>query len=225
MKIKLILATVAAVFLISPAWAGLQVEPYAGYGTGTFTLDSSLGSNESDVDGVLLGFRLGYHKLGFFIGPDFMLQFSGDFDPSINDPNIPLDSSASRSADSQLGSIFLTAGYTFPVLPLGIYAGYGLFSGYSLDFSNGADANFEGTGGYKLGVGYVPGLAVIRFPLRINLEYLVHKFDKVNGIGTLGGNKADFPVITGSGGTIAQYNDADIRSILLTVSVPFHFFE
>jgi len=205
--------------------AGIFIDPYLGYGMGEFSLESSIGTNESDVEAPVLGLRLGYGKGGFFIGTDLMFQFETDFEPSLNDPNLPLAGGASRNGDASHGSVFLTAGFKPPILPFRFYAGWALFSSYKLKFSGGEDIDFEGKGGYKLGIGYKPGFLLIRLPISLNLEYLVEEFDEATGVGTIGGNTKEFPFITGQTPNLIKYNDAELKTIMITVSAPFTFFD
>jgi len=217
---------IVSCLLATPAMArgnlSLHLEPYMGFGVGNFSWGTSLGFNESDVKGFAAGFRAGLRYRRFFIAPDLMWN-KVSFDPTIADPNFGNLNLADKTANVNHSFLGISVGCDIPLLPLRVWGGVGKTL-FQLKFNaDNSDAEFEGTG-YKVGLGYKPSLLVIRLPLSFNLEYMVNKLDKVNGIGKLGGGKVNLPALLGSAPTITQYAKPEIKTLFVTLSVPFSLF-
>jgi hypothetical protein len=130
--------------------------------------------NKDDAKGTSYGGRLGFSQLGFQFGADYM---GGNWD---------IDSSPKFKASASNLGVFV--GYDFPIL-LRVYGSY-FFDSKLKDSST-----FEGNM-IRLGVGFSP------IPLLdINLEYLMGKYDKLNG--------SSLP------------SEAKLNMLGVTVSIPF----
>jgi Outer membrane protein beta-barrel domain len=146
----------AVFFLISiPAKAGLLIEPVLGFNMGT-KLDFPT-KNYSGGKGMGYGGRLGFQKLGFQLGADY-LHSSIDMNETDIKRNVALTEWA--------GFI----GYEFPVL-LRVYAGYIFSAKGETKLATGTAKVEDGTG-TKVGIGFTG----IPF-LDINLEYRAGTFD------------------------------------------------
>lgn len=157
MKIaKQLFATFAAfgALISTPnASAGLHLEPFIGYAVSG---ESTRGSSSEDyTGGPLLGARIGYGMLGFFIAGEYeMGTLTQD-----STPEVEVD-------QTNLG---VSLGYEFPIL-LRVYGTY------VFDAKGEVDSDeYSGTG-LKLGVGYT-GLPF----LAINFEMYQGEYDELNG--------------------------------------------
>jgi Outer membrane protein beta-barrel domain len=138
------------------AHAGIYLEPYLGYLSGTSTQQ---GSEDGKMKGVAFGARAGYSILGLAFGAEYATgQLKDDSTPE-NDLT-PADA-----------GVFV--GYTFPIL----------FRAYATYFPKSKWKSDDGTNSYdlegkamKLGVGFT-GLPLVV----INLEYLTNEFNKFDG--------------------------------------------
>jgi hypothetical protein len=170
MKIAQLFILILAFFIITPAKAGLLLEPVLGYSFSKFETDQA-GSSEEKANGPSLGGRVGYQNLGFQLGIDYLRS-----NLNVDDNNYKEDLVVNEFA----GFI----GFEFPVL-LRVYAGY-IFSANGeteADFGAGKqDLKFTDGTGMKLGVGFT-GLPFID----INLEYRKGTFGEYK----LGNTKQD----------------------------------
>lgn len=140
-------------------WAGLHLEPYVGYESGTLNqtdtsnMDLSGGTTMTDM-GVRLGYSL---PLGLWVAADLMSGTGGQVKGKSSDPV-----ASGKSSKMDMG---LSVGYEFPI-KLRFYGGYILSSAYTFTDDTSAENKFTGGTAYKLGVGYrfIPWLA-------FNLEY------------------------------------------------------
>ena len=109
-----------SIFLSIPrANADLLIEPLIGFSSGNF--ESELDEEEHSTSGLSYGGRLGYQKLGFQLGVDYLKS-------SLN-----VDKKAWGDLDVSDWSAFV--GYQFPIL-FRIYAGYILSSVADTDYLN-----------------------------------------------------------------------------------------
>lgn len=159
------------------AKADLLIEPLVGYNLGVktdFKKNSSVGWDGQEYSGGMgpaYGGRLGYQKLGFQVGLDY-LHSSIDMDHKDLKENVDMDEWAAF------------VGFEFPIL-FRVYAGY-IFS---------AEGDTEGTGNTKIdlksGSGLKAGLGFTLLPfLDINFEYRRGSFDEWK----LGNQKIDSKV-------------------------------
>ena len=159
MKLKGILALVGALVLVSfakPAAAGVHLEPYVGYGMGSWEMP---GQSE-DFTGMAYGGRLGYTMLGFGGGVEYMggsFKDKADVDPSTFKPK----------------ALGVWVGYTFPVM-IRAYGTY-FFDGKTTVSDSSGDSELTGSG-MKLGVGFT----ALPF-LSVNLEYFTNTWDEIDG--------------------------------------------
>ena len=130
---------------VIPAKAALLVEPVVGYNLGS-KIEIEDGKNYSGGSGPSFGGRLGYQKLGFQIGLDYL-------NSNINPDHDDFDSNVKMNEWAAF------VGFEFPVL-LRAYAGY-IFSatGQSTkydDSTGGGNKKIElsGGSGVKVGVGF-----------------------------------------------------------------------
>lgn len=148
---KLLLGLVFAAFAISqtPAHA-LLIEPFIGYQTGDFTS----GSTKEDIDGIEFGGRLG--------ATFTMVDIGGE----IAKGDLSIDSSPSSDLETTDMGVFVAV--NFPIL-VRAYVTYFLSSEAEPD----SGANYEGDGGYRLGIGFT-GLPFVS----INVERILRKYDE-----------------------------------------------
>lgn len=154
MKIAQLFILILAFLVITPAKAGLLIEPVLGYNFGGFEADTDP-KIEEDFSGAAFGGRIGYQNLGFQLGLDY-LKSSLDVD----DNDYKSDLSTSEWA--------LFAGFEFPIL-LRVYAGYIFSANGEVEYDTGSgtdDLEFKDGTGMKLGVGFT-GLPFVD----INFEY------------------------------------------------------
>lgn len=170
-KIKSLAVAVFFSFITLSSQAAVLIEPILGY-----NLDGVL-RVEDDVtgqtktggggSGAAYGGRLGYQKLGFQIGVDYLnskMKFKSE-EPIVS---------------SEWGAF---VGFEFPIL-LRAYAGY-IFSASAeaenIDTGNGgtADANYSGGTGAKVGIGFT----LLPF-VDLNLEYRRTQYDELK-VGSL----------------------------------------
>lgn len=162
------LSLLAVIFLlITPAaHADILIEPVLGYNLGT-KLESDRDGTKEDYSGSGIGYggRLGFQKLGFQLGVDYLAS-------SINIDDNDFDS----NLDTTEWAGFV--GYEFPVF-IRVYAGY-IFSAIGKYESNtGSDIELSKGSGTKFGIGFT-GLPIID----INIEYRSGTFDKFEADGT-----------------------------------------
>lgn len=147
---KLLLALLFSV--TSMAHADLLLEPYLGYYTG----DAKQSPMKEDLSGLGYGARVGFQKLGFMVGLDYMTG------------KMELDSSPSIDVTPNDFGVFV--GYNFPIL-LRAYGVYYFNAKAKYEAGGGSSTN-EGTA-TKLGVGFTG------FPfISINVEYLMASYDE-----------------------------------------------
>jgi hypothetical protein len=150
--LKLIQASLllALYFLVcDPAQANLLIEPVAGWNVPTkFTFQD----NNYSGDGGSAGGRVGFQKLGFQLGVDYLHSRI-----SFNETELPKPMSMNEWA--------IFAGFEFPIL-LRIYAGLIVSALAETKDPNGDKITLDGGTGAKFGVGFT-GLPLID----INVEY------------------------------------------------------
>jgi hypothetical protein len=156
MKFAQLFLLILAFLVISPAKAGLLIEPVAGYSL------AKLDSDDSDnAAGASFGGRLGYQNLGFQLGLDYLRS------------GLAIDNNDYK-ADLATSEFAGFVGFEFPIL-LRVYAGY-IFQAtgatkYRTDVGLGGgaqtyDLEFDKGTGTKFGVGFT-GLPFVD----INFEY------------------------------------------------------
>ena len=161
MKIAQLFIMILAFLIISPARAGLLIEPVLGYNFGNIEND---GLNELDdkFNGASIGGRIGYQNLGFQLGLDY-LRSTLDID---NDD---------FKEDVTMSEFAGFIGFEFPIL-LRVYAGYIFSANGETEAEFGSlkdDVKFKDGSGTKLGVGFT-GLPFVD----INFEYRKGKFSE-----------------------------------------------
>lgn len=156
----------AMVFVTCPSsQAGILVEPILGYNTGAkFEFPEESGEDVSGGKGLGYGARIGYQKIGFQIGVDY-LKSSLDMD----DKNLKDDVTLSEWA--------AFVGYEFPIL-LRVYAGYIFSANGETKLSSGEKYELLKGTGTKFGVGFT-GLPFVD----LNLEYRSGTFDEIKVLG------------------------------------------
>lgn len=142
----------------SVSHAGLLLEPYLGYETGTVK-----DNNDGKMDGTQLGLRAAWRApVMFWAGLDYTMGVSAKFKP---------DASGVPDSDAKRSTLYAVVGVDLPILLRG-WVGYGFMNEIKLD---DYDTKLEGKS-TKVGVGFT-GLPFVS----LNLEYLMETFDKVNG--------------------------------------------
>lgn len=200
---KLFSVLFALLLATGTAQAGVMIEPYLGYESGTQSAkfkSSYLPSPNTDLGGVIgasaLGARLGYNVLGFWAALDYMAG-SG---------TVKYDTSTIKDSDLTRSTLGVTAGFDFPIL-IRAWAGY-ILKDDSTFKGSGTETTLSG-GGYKLGVGF-QGLPFIS----LNLEYLVRNFNSHKGSAQDAGAGYNFD---------QSYNEYRHNTYLLSVSLPLDF--
>ncbi len=162
-------------FFVQPSQADLLIEPVVGYSMGLNGTINGATSGAATLQkddfkggsGASYGGRLGYQKLGFQVGLDYL--HSG-----IN----PSDKAFKGNIDTDEWAAFV--GFEFPVL-LRVYGGY-IFS------ANGSGKYDSGTGVEKIelnsGSGFKAGLGLTLLPfLDLNFEYRKGTFTELKSAG------------------------------------------
>lgn len=137
--------------VITPAKAGVLIEPVLGYSFKSFEVDGPDTSKEYG-SGVSYGGRLGYQNLGFQLGLDYLKSSIG-----LSDNDFKEDLATTEWA--------AFAGFEFPIL-LRVYAGYIFSAQAETEIAGGEKVKFQDGTGMKLGVGFT-GLPFVD----INFEY------------------------------------------------------
>ena len=154
---------------ISQAKAELLIEPVLGYSlNGKLELGDA---SYSGARGASYGGRLGYQKLGFQIGGDYLHSSL-----NMNDDDFKEDMSL-----SEWGGF---VGFEFPIL-FRVYAGY-IFSATGTSEVETGDFELSSGSGMKVGLGFT-GLPFID----INFEYRSGKFEKSKTDGVSGDDDED----------------------------------
>ncbi len=156
MKIAQLFILILAFLIIKPASAGLLIEPVVGYNFQDFKINKSP-LNEEKSTGTSYGGRLGYQKLGFQLGLDYL---NSTLNVDESDYKSPLKTSEFAGF----------VGFEFPIL-LRAYAGY-IFSATgstTADYSDGKGkqkVELSNGSGMKAGIGFT----MLPF-VDINVEY------------------------------------------------------
>ena len=200
---KLYSVLFSMLFAAGTAQAGVMIEPYIGYETGTQSAkfkSSYLPSANTDLGGIVsataLGARLGYNVLGFWAALDYMAT-SG---------TLKYDTSTLKDSDLTRSTLGVTAGFNFPIL-LRAWGGY-IWQDDSKFKGTGTETTLSG-GGYKLGLGF-SGLPFVS----LNLEYIVRNFNSHKGSAQDAGAGYNFD---------QSYNEYRHNTYLLSVSLPLDF--
>lgn len=166
MKFAQLLLLIFAFFVITPAKAGVLIEPVLGYNFGKFEGDNAIDSEK--FTGPAFGGRLGYQNLGFQLGVDYLRSTL-----NIDDNSFKEDLTASEWAGF--------VGFEFPVL-LRVYAGYIFSAQGETEVAGSTKLDFNEGSGMKFGVGFT-GLPFVD----INFEYRKGSFAEYK----LGGTKVE----------------------------------
>lgn len=152
------LISIALVTLLggASAHAGLLLEPYAGYYSSTL---KQTGAKDIKATGLGYGARVGFEKMGFMAGIDYMTGAMTD-DMTPKDDVTPTD-------------IGLFVGYDFPIL-LRIWGEYDFTHEAKLK-SSSVSGTEKGGSAIKVGAGF----SVLPL-LSINLEYQTGTYTKWN---------------------------------------------
>ena len=151
MKVAQLFILILAFLIIKPASAGLLIEPVVGYNVAKFGVDNPSYDEEKAI-GPSFGGRLGYQKLGFQLGLDY-LHSSLDVDDNAFKENV--------TSNEWAGFV----GFEFPVL-LRVYAGYIFAATGESKLTGNQKLELSEGSGMKLGVGFT-GLPFVD----INFEY------------------------------------------------------
>jgi hypothetical protein len=154
MRIQSVLIIAAlALFTALPAHAGILLEPYLGYGTGS--IDTT---PKADVTGLMYGARVGFTMPVLFVAADYSLGTMKAKQAGV-----------STNGDQTMFGI--DVGASIPMVPVRAWVGY--------DFTNqnkSSTTKLEGNA-IKLGAGF-SGLPFIS----LNVEYIMGKYTKANGV-------------------------------------------
>jgi opacity protein-like surface antigen len=158
------LLLVSFFFVTSQARAELLIEPVIGYNLGAkadFKENAPLfaGKEYSGGRGPSFGGRLGYQKLGFQVGLDY-LHSTLDMDHKDLKEDVSMDEWAAF------------VGFEFPIL-FRVYAGYIFSAEGETEFANNTQVDLKSGSGLKAGLGFT----ILPF-LDINFEYRRGTFDE-----------------------------------------------
>lgn len=159
--IRSLLATLIFALASSTAFAGIHLEPYVGYESGslnmTDTTNNDVGGKTTMMD---FGLRLAYMtRVNLWFGVDAMMGTGGTFKESNAGSGIP-DATSTRT------DIGATIGYEFPI-KLRLYGTYNLSTSLvTTDDGTSAETKYTGGTSYKVGLGY----RILPF-IALNAEY------------------------------------------------------
>lgn len=148
-----------SLLFITPAKAGVLIEPVLGYSFSSFEIDED-GSSKEKGSGTSYGGRLGYQNLGFQLGLDYLSSSI-----SLSDNDFKENLSTTEWA--------AFAGFEFPIL-LRVYAGYIFSANAETEVAGGTKVKLQDGTGMKLGVGFT-GLPFVD----INFEYRKGTYTKL----------------------------------------------
>lgn len=151
---KLIAVFALVLGFTSVSQAGLLLEPYLSYESGT---------QKGDVEGKMTGTSLGA-RIGWTAPVFFWAALDGSTGTVTSKPDVGADDEGKRT------SLYATVGVDFPILVRG-WIGYGLMN--EIKFDTAGKAKGSAT---KLGVGFT-GLPFIS----LNVELINEKFDDLEG--------------------------------------------
>lgn len=187
------------------AQAGLLIEPYGGYASGTLSNTQKATpfvAGEGTFAGSVVGGRLGVSFLGLWLAGDYMSLAPG---VAITKPSGTAGlTMASRYA-------FVDAGYDFPFL-LRVWGGYGVSNYLRLIYAD-TTGSYEdiATGGTaaKFGVGFT----FLMF-CSLNVEYISPSFKTINN------NKNGVSLFNGD--VDARYSNYNAPFTIVTLSFPLN---
>lgn len=146
------LLVILALTVSSNAFAGILLEPYVGYNSGTTTQS---GDPDTDVTGIGFGARVGWKMPILFVAVDY------------SSASLTGKTTGAADVDVDAKNLGVVVGASLPVLRL--------WAGYTLDAKAkvGTDPEMSGTG-MKFGLGYKLPL----IPVSFNAEYLMSEYDE-----------------------------------------------
>lgn len=168
MKFAQFFILIIAFFIFQRANAGVLIEPVLGYSMGSF--EGEVTESEK-LSGPSFGGRLGYQKLGFQLGLDYL------------NSNLDVDNKEYSSLKTSEWAGFI--GFEFPIL-VRLYAGY-IFSATGSTKFEGGDLDLQKGSGTKFGIGFT-GLPFVD----INFEYRTSTFDEIKFDGEKSDISTDF---------------------------------
>ncbi len=161
---KILLMVTAALMISTNAFAGILLEPYVGYETGTYKGDVG-GIAAFKISGTQFGAKVGYSVLGLGFGADVAKVSLKAKDTTTASQDLDL-------AGTDLG-VFVQ--FQFPIL-FKVSATYFVSSKLTSD-NNGSKIDFDGKG-FKVGAGFT-GLPFVA----INLDLISEKYDDIKSSG------------------------------------------
>ncbi len=194
-RILFLMATFALILPLKSK-ADLLVEPYLsqeiGVQVGKFSSTYLAGADfGGKTSGTGLGVRVGYTFPLVWTALDINMMSAG---------NATYDDSGFFSDVIKRNNYFIDVGVDLPFLIRGWF-GYGFKDTYEFENSTGYSGKFEGTA-TKFGIGF----KFIPF-VSLNLEYVMHKYDKVSG-STFTGSFSDY------------FSKVENNALLVTVGIP-----
>lgn len=172
MKFAQLFILVLAFLMITPAKAGILIEPLVGFNANS-KIDIEDGADASGGMGLGYGGRLGYQNYGFQLGVDY-LKSSIDMDDKNFDKNVDMSEWAGF------------VGFKFPIL-VKVYAGYIFSATGETKNGVGAKQEFNDGTGMKLGV----GTTLLPF-LDLNFEYRSGTFSELKTAGVKADKDTDY---------------------------------
>ena len=202
---RLSLLMIGAVFFVTSANAMFWVDPYAGFGFGTLTVDSSTIKSEEVSTEYGIGVRAGLDFMMFFAGANVSYMM-GSSTPELDTNGDAIANAGPLDFSHMTAGVI--AGVSVPVLPLRFWVGYDLVNTLTLTDSpvsaEFTDITFSGST-IKAGFGF----KVIPL-LQIWAEYQMHTYTEVEY------SLAAYEALNGGDLT----NDRKNNTIMVGVSIP-----
>lgn len=153
----------------TPAQAGILIEPYVGYGSGTYasSFKTSTTTYDTTTSGAMYGGRLGLSFLGLWLAADY----------TSTSPSVTFAKPADTSKGSAISNMaFIDAGFDFPFL-FRFWGGYGVSNYQKINYQSSAglpmEVKFKGGSAVKAGLGFK-----LAYFFSVNFEYIKPTYTK-----------------------------------------------
>lgn len=161
MKLLSLVFASVLVFGAASAQAGIMLEPYAGYGIGTWK--NKTANSKGDINTGAIGARVAYTFTMLWLGADGSTNVGG---------KLKTTSGGTGTDDLAGTNVYAVVGADLPLVRF--WGGYGL-SNTMTDKSSSGDAKLTGGTHFKLGA----GLKLIPM-ISLNLEYMNDAYKKAD---------------------------------------------
>lgn len=187
--VKTVFASFFVVLISSQALAGLMIEPYVGYESGTLKATTVGGGDVGGTGNAIdVGARIAWKFFGLWAGVDYMIATGGKTSPST--------AVAGTDVTYTKNDLGVSLGYDFPI-KIRTYATYVLNPSWkqtSTTAGVATDTTYSGGTSWKLGLGY----SLIMW-LTANFEYYNNSPSKLNTAGVSSDVSTNLSTFTESG--------------------------